>query len=161
MAKKKNKPHLSIQKEGPREVASTDCKSGVEDKTYYYNIIDYEGDMSDYVNITRHSTLAGAIREAKRFAMDQKWAGPGTNLFYAGMPPRIIRTVKFVEMHRVEVKGPEPKRAALPRMELLMDGNGKIDHKRMNEKQTEDYKKIWDQFEESEAPNAGKPHPGI
>ncbi|OGR47889.1 MAG: hypothetical protein A2X33_01080 [Elusimicrobia bacterium GWA2_51_34] len=155
------KVKVSVQKDGPREIILTDCKGGVEDKTYYYNIIDYEGDMSDYVNITRHKTPTGAIREAKRFALDRNWAGPGTNAVYAGMPPMIVRTVKFVEMHRVEVKCPALKRPVFPREEPIIGKDGELDFKRMCKKRDADVKKFWKQFRNSKEPNEGKPHPRI
>jgi len=152
---------VHVQKDGAREVLVTDCENGVEDTTYYYNIVDYNGGMSDQVNITRHKTPTGAIREAKRFALDRNWAGPGTNVVYAGMPPMIVRTVKFVEMHRVEVKCPALKRPVFPREEPIIGKDGELDFKRMCEKRDADVKKFWKQFKNSKEPNEGKPHPRI
>jgi hypothetical protein len=106
----KRKVSRTKMKDGPREVVSYACPSGIEDNSYYYNLIDYGDGMTDFVNLTRHSTLKEAIVEAGRFALDRRWAGPGTSSVYAGVPPRIVRTVRFIELHRVTVMGPLPRK---------------------------------------------------
>lgn len=151
----------TTHKEGARTVVCTDCAGGITDEVYYYNLIDYEGDMSDFVNITRHSTLAAGVAEAKRFAMDRKWAGPGVSTIYAGMPPQIIRTVKFIELHRVEVTGPMPQNPTLPRQQMIRDSKGGVDYEKIEKMREQDFKRFWDQFEEADDLNAGKPHPPL
>lgn len=84
------------------------AEPGCEDRTYFYNLIDFAGNMSNTVIITRHTELAKAIKEAKQFALDRDWCGPGCGPHNAGIPPRIVRTVKFTDMHRVLVEGPLP-----------------------------------------------------
>lgn len=142
----------TVHKEGPRKVFFTECGGGVEDKGYYYNIIDYAGDMSKFVNITRHKTLAQAKREAKRCALDRKWTAPGTSAYYVGIPPRIIRTLKFTECHRTEVRGPQPK----GQLTKFTKYDNEVEKKR---------KKFWDNFHKQikwgAMPNEGKPHPPL
>lgn len=152
---------LEVQKEGPRKIVSTCCGAGIEDKTYYYNIIDYDGDMSDFVNLTRHKTLTGAIKEAKRFALDRKWAGPGVSTVYAGMPPRIVRTVKLIEMHRVVVNGPMPKTPTVPEPELIIEPGKDLSLEKLMRPGKKIFKDFWDQYEIGEDKNVGKPHPAL
>lgn len=144
------------------DVEFTTLEHGALDEAYYYNIVDYAGDLSDYVNITRHKTLAGAIQEAKRFELDRKWAGPRTNTVYAGVPPRIVRTVRFVELHRAEFKGPLPVMQQLADCPALMGRDGDVDFEATHKQMERDHKEFWGQFEIApKNQNTGKPHPAV
>jgi len=168
----------SSRADGPRKLRfSAVPEPGAVDAAYYYNLIDYNGDMRDYVNVTRHQTLAEAVKEAERLASDRKWAGPGTNDFYAGVPPRVVRTFRMAEVHRVEVEGPLPQSAFQKADELW-----KIEERAYEEKisqlvkagkdpapMTLEFQKrrmdhfagLEEQFEWAPTPNAGQPHPPL
>ncbi|OGS36429.1 MAG: hypothetical protein A2293_06530 [Elusimicrobia bacterium RIFOXYB2_FULL_49_7] len=95
------------------EVISTSNPEGVEETDCYYNIIDYAGDMSDHVMyVIKHQTLESAVQEARKFTLDRCLNRPEKGSVSDTVPPRMIRTVKFVEMHRVDYKGPLPKGSA-------------------------------------------------
>lgn len=143
------------------KVHFTSLKHGARDEVYYYNLIDYEGNFSDYVNITRHTTLPAAIREAKRFTLDRNWAGPGTNTVYAGMPPRIVRTVRFIELHRAEVEGPLPAMEKAPDGMPVMDKDGGVDFDATCKKTEHEFKNFWGRFTIASKPNVGKSHPAL
>lgn len=92
------------ERDGALEVVSTHVGAGGRlDAIYYYNLVDYSGDMSDEVSITRHDTLEAAVAEAKRLARERRpGAKAAATPFDLARPPRIVRTVRVVEVHRIE-----------------------------------------------------------
>lgn len=96
-------------KDGSRTVMESALGNGLTDTSFVYNLIDYSGDMSDYVVLSRHLEIKEAIKEARKVTTDLKWAAPWASSCYIGVPPRIVRTVRFTELHRIEVRGPLPK----------------------------------------------------
>jgi hypothetical protein len=172
------RPTKTTRKDGPRTVTATRVTDpGHTDQAYYYNIIDYAGDMTDYVNLTRHTTLEVAIKEAERLAFDRKWGGPGTNSVYGGIPPRIVRTVRLMELHRLQVDGPLPQRpcdrarrewrriekADIDKIRALEDSGKDVlpELMRSDRRKMKHFEGVMNELEWADVPNKGKPHPPL